>query len=249
MFLSLILSVALAGESESGFDHSYADLDAFYDGAVGSSGIDYGTLAKRRDKLDAALAAIRKAPVDSFSSSQKLALYVNGYNAWTLATVLDAMPLTSIMELDGGKVWDTRSFTVGGESLTLNQIENERIRKLGDGRIHAVVNCASKGCPPLPEDPLRPSTAEAQLTAAAKTWAATNAYAIEGSTLKLSKVFDWYAADFTPYVEADLPGLEGKGEAAASFLDDFVSDEQKTALHGGTLTVAWTEYDWSLNQR
>jgi UDP-N-acetylmuramoylalanine--D-glutamate ligase len=43
-----------------------------------------------------------------------VSLYVNAYNGYTLLTMLDAMPVASIRDLDGGKVWSTRTFAVGG---------------------------------------------------------------------------------------------------------------------------------------
>ena len=240
----LLVGLALAG---SDFDHDYTALDRFYGDAVSARGVDYDALATRRAQLDEAIAAIADAPVDEFTASQQLALYVNAYNAYTLATVLDARPLKSIMDIDGGKVWDTRKFRVAGRDLTLNQIEHGNVRRLGNGRIHAAVNCASKGCPPLPPDPLRGSTSEAQLDAAARTWAATNAYRIEGGTVYLSSIFDWYADDFP--ARGDIPGVDGKAEAALWFLSDFVGADAKARLTGGGLTAAWQSYDWSLNAR
>ncbi len=242
----ILLLCALANAGD--FDHSYTALAAFYDGAVHADGIDYGLLAKRRKDLDPVLASLASADPKAMDDGQKLALYVNAYNAHTLATVLDAMPIASIMELDGGKVWDTRKYVVAGESLTLNELENTRIRKLGDARIHASVNCASIGCPPLPPEPLRSATLEAQLTAGAETWVGSNAYTLGDGKVGLSKVFEWYAADFEPYVKGDLPGVEGKEEAALWVLATFAPDA-KAVLHGGGLEVGFFEYDWKLNAR
>ena len=187
--------------------------------------------------------------VGPLSPEQQLALYVNAYNAHTLATVLDAMPLKSIMDLDGGKVWDTRTFPVGGRSLTLNQIEHEHIRKLGDGRIHAVVSCASRGCPALPPDPLRAQTCEAQLTSAARSWAGTNAFRVDGGTVYLSSIFDWYGEDLAPYAKGDLAKVDGKAEAALWFLSTVVGEKERVRLLSGELDAAWASYDWTLNRR
>ncbi len=238
-----ILTSALA------FDHSHADLGAFLDGAVGAATVDYGALAKRSGKLDGYLKSIAEADDSKFSDAEKLALNVNAYNAYTLRTVLDALPLDSIMELDGGKVWDKRKFEVAGSDLTLNQMEHERVRKLADGRVHAVLNCAAKGCPPLREAPFLPIETEKQLNAAAAGWAATNAYRIEGSTIGLSQLFDWYADDFKSANKGDIPGLEGKAENAVWFLIPHLPDADAERLKKGDLSVVWVEYDWALNRK
>ena len=116
VLLLAALTAPTALADESGFDHDHATFDRFLDGAVSSSGVDYGALASRRALLDSYLADVASAPVSEFSKTQQLALYVNAYNAYTVKTILDEMPLKSIMDLDGGKVWDKRTFAVAGSS-------------------------------------------------------------------------------------------------------------------------------------
>lgn len=246
MTFLFVATAALAG----GFDHSHAQLGTVLEGVVDARGVDYATLAGRKEALDAYLATVASADPSAFSDAQKLAFYVNAYNGYTLKTMLEAGPPASIRDLDGGKVWEVRTFPVGGASLTLNQMEHEHARKLADGRVHAVVNCASKGCPPLPPKPLVAEGLDAQLDAAAATWAATNAYALDGTTVRLSKIFDWYGDDFVAVpAERDLAGVEGKAEQALWFLAAHVDDATKATLLSGTLSADWNDYDWSLNRR
>lgn len=252
MILSFAIATAISGEPlEAGaFDHSHGTFATFLDGAVSASGVDYATLKGRSATLDAYLAEIAAVDASGFDSSQKLALYVNAYNANTLRTMLDTGPPASIRDLDGGKVWDARTFKVAGRDLTLNQMEHDNARKLADGRVHAAVNCASKGCPPLPPKPMKGSGVNAQLDAAANTWARTNAFVLDGNTIKLSKIFDWYADDFAKVpAERDLPNVEGKEEQALWFLAAHVDDATKARLLSGELTATWNDYDWSLNRR
>jgi hypothetical protein len=245
MTLALALGAAFAVD----FDHTHAALERVLDGAVSTAGVDYGLVATRREKLDAYLGQVKAAETSGWTDAQKLALYVNAYNAWTLRLMLDEGPPNSIMDLDGGKVWDTRRFPVAGRELTLNQMEHENARKLADGRVHAVVNCASKGCPPLPPEPLTAPGVEAQLDDAARRWASTNAFTLDGDTVRLSKIFDWYGDDFASEGTGDLPGVEGKAENAIWFLSRYVDEPTKTRLLSGSLTADWLEYDWSLNRR
>ena len=237
---------ALAGPP--GFDHAYAEYDAFLEGAVHGLKVDYGLLAQRRAPLDATLALVASAPVADFSKSEKVALYTNAYNAYTLSIILDEPSIGSIMELDGGKVWDTRKFLVGGASLTLNDIEHKRLRPLADGRVHALVNCASMGCPPLPPDPVVPGGLDAQLSAGAQRWVQTNAYTLVGGKLQISSIFDWYAEDFS--ADGSIAGVNGKEAGGALFLKTHGLDASVVAkVESGELQVTWQPYDWALNRR
>ena len=249
LWLAMAAMITPVQAGEGGFDHQHTALAAFLKGAVSARGVDYGTLATRRDTLERYLASVRTAEIGDWSAAEKLALYVNAYNAYTLKLMLDEGPPESILNLDGGKVWETRRFPVAGESLTLNQLEHERARKLADGRVHAVVNCASKGCPPLPPTPLTPSGQSAQLDRATRTWASTNAFTLTGDTVLLSRIFDWYADDFVKAGNADLAGVDGKAEHALHFLARYVDDPTKARLLSGTLKAGWQDYDWTLNQR
>lgn len=231
------------------FDHTHAELAAFLSGAVSDAGVDYASLASRRARLDAYLTQVKTADLAGWSNAQKLALYVNAYNAYTLQTMLDNGPPKSIQDLDGGKVWDVRKFQVANSELTLNQMEHEHARKLADGRIHAAVNCAAKGCPPLPPKPLTADGQGAQLDEDARRWARVNGFRMEGDTVYVSMLFDWYADDFVKENQGDIPNVDGKGENALWFLSKFVDDATKAKFQSGSVTVAWNTYDWSLNKR
>lgn len=225
--LALVLSL-----SAFGFDHDHAELGRVLDGAVIPDGVDYGVVASRQDALQHYLGTLADAPVATFSKEAQLAFWINAYNGLTLQLMVSSGPPASIMDLDEGKVWKTRRYPVGGEQLTLDQIEHQRIRPLGDGRIHAAINCASKGCPPLPAKPATAAHLEAHLDEAARTWARTNAYRLEGDTLQLSEIFHWFPEDFP--------------EGPVPFLVRYLPEDRAAALRQAS-TTSWMPYDWSLN--
>jgi hypothetical protein len=131
--------------------------------------------------------------------------------------------------------------------MSLNDIESGNLRKLGDPRIHAAINCASIGCPPLTPKVFTASGLDGQLDSAAKRWAATAA--LNGTTLSVNKIFDWYGDDFTAKYGAayfDVPGLDGKAEAAVNFVAKYAPDKAE-ALKKGGLTVTFADYNWGVN--
>lgn len=240
-WIALGAAMAGAGAGDAPFDHSHASWAAVLEGAVRPQGVDYGQLAGRTARLDAYLASLEEAPVDQFSKAQQLAFWVNAYNALTVDVLLDEGLPSSIRDLDGGKVWTTRRFRVGGSWVTLDDIEHRRARPLADGRVHAVLNCASKGCPPLPAEPVRASRLDADLDRAAAVWVDTNAYEVDGTTVRFSKVFEWFAEDFRAH------GVEPL-KAARGFVVAHGDAEARAAVQREGLELAWGRYDWSLNR-
>lgn len=256
MVLTLLTLAACAGAPPAEppvaappFDHGHLAFARVLEGAVTPEGaVRYERLREREAALDAYVEGLATAPVSTFSTQEQVAFWVNAYNAITLSVVVDAGPIGSIRELDGGEVWKTRSFQVGGESLTLDQIENERARRLTDGRVHAVLNCASKGCPPLPPEPLVAERVEAQLDVAASRWVGVNAFDVRGDTVYLSALFKWYPGDFEKWRQDAIPGANEAQTRALWFVARFGSPQDAERVTAGAYKLAWADYDWSLNQ-
>jgi hypothetical protein len=198
--------------------------------------------------LDGYLAGLAQATEPS-ARAEKMAFWINAYNALTVDLVADNWPLRSIRDLDGGDPWGTRSFTVAGRQVTLNDIEHKILRPMGDARIHAAVNCASRGCPPLARQAFTGAALDAQLDAVAQSWVRGSGARVDPATgtVTLSRIFEWYGEDFVAsYGLPDVPGIAGKQEAAANFVARYWPD-QAAYLHGGGYTVAYSTYDWSVN--
>ena len=86
---------------------------------------------------------------------------------------------------------------------------------------------AAKGCPPLRNEAFVASRLDAQLEEQTRRFLNDARYTkLDGTTLTLSKIFDWYGTDF-----GDLP--------------DFVRKYRKLPDGG---EVRFMDYDWSLNK-
>lgn len=242
-WISICTAAALA------WDPSHAKLQEALNGRVAGGRVEYSALKARPQALDAYLAEVAAAPLATMSAAEKKAFLINAYNALTLDLIADNYPLGSIRDLDWGRVWSTRTFRVGGQDLTLDDIEHRMLRPMGDARIHAAVNCASIGCPPLAETVFTAANLDAQLDAASRRWAAQAT--LKDGVLTVNKIFDWYGDDFVPaYGKSrwDVPGLDGKQEAAANFIATY-APEKAEALRRGGYRVVYGDYDWGLNGR
>ncbi len=250
--MSAVMLLLVAQAPALALDNTpYAGVLSAY---VSPAGVDYPALLAGRGPLDDYIAALERASLDGMSPADQEALWINAYNALTLRLIIDSWPLDSIRDLDGGKPWDARTYTVAGQQVTLNDIEHRRLRPLGDPRIHAAVNCASRGCPPLAPTPFTGEALSRQLDEASAAWIRGGGLVVDrgASAVGLSAIFDWYGEDFLARYGAasrDIPGLEGKPEAAINFASRYVDEDLAAWLGAGEYAVSFTDYDWSINAR
>ena len=227
-----------------------ADLSAVLSRHVDDRGRVAYEAAAGDDALEAVVAGLSGA-VEPVDRAEKMAFWINAYNVLTVDLVADHWPLESIRDLDEGNPWDARRFTVAGQSVTLNDIEHRILRPMGDPRIHAAVSCASLGCPPLAMTPFTAAGLDAELDAASRRWAKTTGVRIDRAkgTVALNRIFDWYGQDFVATATADVPGIEGKKDAAVQFLVRFLPKEEAAWLMAGGYRVSWADYSWMVNAR
>ena len=227
-----------AGVHAAPVDHSlYASLLSRH---VKDGVVDYRGFKDDEAILDRYLGELAAVDPEPLSTTDQFAFYVNAYNAWTIKLILSRYPgIRSIKDLGTlfTSPWKKAVARIDGGLLTLDQIEHDILRKrFKDPRVHFAVNCASKGCPPLQGEPFTGSRLNEQLDQAAKAFInAPRFNRLEGETLWVSKIFDWFSEDF----QGDVIGYFMK------FADSPLSDQ--LAKNKGRIKVKYLEYDWSLN--
>lgn len=209
--------------------------------------VDYAAV-KAQDALGPVVAALATA-AEPTDRSGRMAFWINAYNALTIDMMADEWPVSSITALDGGKVWDTRPFTVAGRRVTLNDIEHKILRPLGDPRIHAAINCASTGCPPLSSTPYTAAALDTQLDRAAAHWLATNGMHQRDGAVTFNKIFDWYGEDFVKADDCAIPLADDKLAAAACFASKHSPAATAAALRAGGYSASFHDYAWTPNAR
>ncbi|MDF1798133.1 MAG: DUF547 domain-containing protein [Planctomycetota bacterium] len=248
------------------FDHS--PLTALLTRHVQDERVDYAGLERDRAQLDAyilRLEAVTPKAMQAWSEDERFAFWANTYNAVTLQLIVDhyrqpgGKTLGSITDIsfeakDGERLnaWQQPLVALGafhpdgtGKDLTLDAIENRILRPtFGDERVHAAVNCASIGCPPLRAEAFLGKGLDAQLDdqMAAFLSGPRNAFDKAAKTVRLSRVFDWYGSDFVD-AEAgtDLADwLVENGPASAG-----ATAEDRAWI--ATAKLDYLEYDWALN--
>src|SRR4029450_10414881 len=79
-----------------------------------------------------------------------LAYWINAYNAFVLAAVIEEYPIRSVWKVRNGQFFERARHVAGGRLVSLNEIEHHILReRYREPRIHFAINCASNGCPPM----------------------------------------------------------------------------------------------------
>ena len=210
---------------------NHDNFDAILRKYVASNGdVNYAGIKADQAALNNYLGELEAADVSTMSRKEKLAYWINAYNAYTIKLITDNYPLGSITDLEGGKPWDKKWIKLNGKTLSLNNIENDIIRpQFNEPRIHFAVNCAAKSCPPLLNRAWTAKNLEANFEKQTKAFVNSSSFnQIGGSSATVSKIFEWYAVDFGDLV---------------TFLNKYSS----TKLDAGA-TISYKDYNWSLNK-
>ncbi|QDV82204.1 DUF547 domain-containing protein [Planctomycetes bacterium TBK1r] len=197
--------------------------------------------------LEAFLGHLSSAnPSAQATQAAKLAFWINAYNAVTVHGILREYPTTSIRnhtaKLIGYNIWDDLLLTVGGQPFSLNQMEHEVLRKMGEPRIHFAIVCASRSCPRLLNEAYTAEKLDAQLTTNTKVFFANPGnfrYDAVGRKFQLSSILDWFGEDFGSDQAAQLRTI-------APYLP---SREAYDAAIANSVSVSHLDYDWGLNDQ
>jgi len=169
-------------------------------------------------------------PSENWVKEDRLAYWMNAYNAMTVDLIVRNLPLKSIKDID--KPWNQRLWKLGSKWYNLDEIEHQILRKMGDARIHFGINCASFSCPPLLNEAFGSQTVEMQLDQVARTFVNdTKRNQISENKIKISKIFSWFAKDFK----------------ADGSLIDFLNRYSETPI-SNKARKSFMDYDWALNK-
>jgi len=204
--------------------------------------VRYAAVSKEdRGLLNNYLKKLESTAVSSFSRPQQRAFWINLYNASTVNLILEHYPLESITKISFSFFsfgpWDEELLTVEGEELSLNDIEHRILRPIWrDPRIHYALNCASLGCPNLLPQAFTELNTESLLEQGARDYINHPRGAdVQDDSIILSKIYEWYQADFG-----------GDEEGVLLHLQQYSTKERLKSLNAEELEIDY-QYDWRLN--
>ena len=221
--------------------HKYVDQNGNVDYQMWkSSSVDTGRL---RTYLES-LAAVD--PQSTLNRNDRLAFWMNAYNSLTIHGILREYPTTSIRNhtatLFGYNIWKDLKLRVGDQTYSLDEMEHQILRPMGDPRVHFGIVCASRGCPRLPNEAFVGARVQRQLEANTRDFFARPQnfrYDVSGNRIHLSTILKWFGSDFGHDQRAILKRI-------APWLPD---ERSRTAATHGAVSVSYLRYDWTLNDQ
>ncbi|TGE25243.1 DUF547 domain-containing protein [Hymenobacter aquaticus] len=205
--------------------------------------VDYKGFKADQAAFNQYLAQLSKnKPADSAPKAEQMAFWINAYNAYTIRLILDHYPLQSIKDI-GTKIqipfvttpWASKFFSIGGEKMSLDNIEHGILRKrYDDPRIHFALVCASISCPKLRNEAYTAAKLDSQLDDQGRDFLNNSAKNKVGkASAQLSKYFDWYKGDW-----------EENGQSVASWVNRYAATKMDPAAK-----VTYLDYNWRLNEQ
>lgn len=206
--------------------------------------VDYKGFKKDREALQSYLDLLTaNPPADDWSDNDKIAYWLNAYNAFTIKLIVDHYPVKSIKDL-GAKhqiifintPWDKKFFKIGKKTMTLNRIEHRILRReFREPRIHFALNCASMSCPKLRREAYDGSKLDEQLTDQAKSFLRDKTRnKVDEKKPQLSAIFDFYGKDMRKW----------SGKSLIGFINEY-----SPVKISAQADIEYLDYNWNLNEQ
>ena len=195
--------------------------------------VDYKGFLNDREKLTNYLEYLSlNTPDSNWSVQEKLAYYINLYNAATVELILENYPIKSIKDINNP--WGKSIIKLGDEKNSLEDLEHSILRKMNEPRIHFAINCASYSCPNLLNEAFVASKIEEQLENVSYSFINGNKNDITETNPKISKIFKWFKKDFKIGGRDNLIG--------------FINKYSSTKIDSDA-DIDFKDYNWSLNEK
>lgn len=217
-------------EIEFQIDHSQWDI--LLKKHVDDTGnVDYKGFAQDINALQDYLDYLAKnQPTDKAHKPEKLAYYINLYNAATVKLILDNYPTKSIKDIKNP--WGKDIVQMGTEKISLGNLEHKILRKMDEPRIHFAINCASYSCPKLLNTAFTATNLEKLLEQTAKDFINDpKRNVLNKEKASLSEIFNWYKKDFT------------KNGSLIDYLNKYASQKLTSDTK-----ISYLNYNWGLNE-
>jgi hypothetical protein len=252
---ALVLASGTLGAQEA------KSLDDLLDLYVRDGEVYYRALKSNRIKLDAFVNHIASVSTDGASRDERLAFWLNAYNAIVLRTVVDhypidghapAYPPKSIRQIPGA--FERLTHRVAGRTLTLDQIEQTVLSEFEDPRVYLALGRGARGGGRLRSEAYTAARLETQLADAANE-CVTRQQCVNfdraANKIVLSPIFSWREKEFTSAYASKAPDIYSSRSpierAVLAFVEPKLLNTEKEALAANTFQVSYGPFDWRLN--
>ncbi len=234
---AIFIFTSLINAQQNKFDHS--KFDALLKANVNEEGLVNYDGFKNNKQFAEYLHSIENADISRLSDADKLAFYINAYNAMVIKNILDHSPIKSSMDVDG--FFDKIRFKFAGVEETLNGLEYNYIFKIEPVLVHFGLVCSGMSCPILLQKAYDGSSVYKQLEENGRVFMndkSKNKLDREKKVLYLSEIFKWFKDNFVK-----------KYGSLKNTAIHFMNDNDAKFLKENDVTIKYMKYDWALNKQ
>lgn len=262
LILAVLAFVAVPAAQDGAVDEARRkNLDQILDLYVRDGEVYYRALKLERAKLDGYVSAIASESIDKRSREDRLAFWLNAYNALVLRTVIDNYPIQkrsseypakSIRQIPGA--FERLPHRVAGRTLTLDQIEQTILPEFHDPRVYLALGRGAESSGRLRSEVFSPQHLDAQLSeVAAECVTHAHCFTIDKTVNKMSinSIFSWREKEFAEAYANQAPAAYANRSpierAALAFVSPKLLTTEKEFLEKNTFQVSYLPFDWTLN--
>ncbi len=247
--LALLLGAGTKTAVAQAFDHSA--FDTLLRAHVVRGMVDYDAF-QAAPEFRRYLEALAEADLNELGSSERLAFWINAYNAYTIQLINKHSERQSIRNINKTLglalkgPWHEKLVKAGGVSSHLDHVEHDIIRRQWkEPRFHFALVCADMSCPPLRSEAYTGTRLEAQLLDQARRFLIG---APDRNRLDASTGIVYASPIYAGYYRGDFGGSD---EAIGKYLAQFYRDgsAERQLLLSARFKLVETRYDWTLNSQ
>jgi hypothetical protein len=221
----------------------------------------YRALKQDRKRLDAFVRGLATSDIESASPADKVAYWLNAYNALVLRTVIDEYPIPrrsaqypagSIRQIPGA--FERRQHRVAGQSVTLDQIEQAILPAFNDPRVFFALGRGALGSGRLRSEAFSGATVDRQLAdVAAECVAHAQCVQIDraANVVSVSSIFSWRQKEFSDaYASRAQSAFSTRSpieRAVLAFVEPRLLTTEREFLEKNEFKVQYSPFDWRLN--
>jgi hypothetical protein len=228
----LLIIVATINSAAQTTETFFKEVNIFLSIYTKAGKVDYKALANNPSSLDKLVSLTKEVSLAGADVKIAQAFWINAYNMSVIKGIVANYPIKSPLDKKG--FFDTIKYEIAGQKITLNDIENKKLRaKFSDARFHFVLVCGALGCPPIIEEAYMPNTLDAQLEQQTKKALNRDSFIkVSKGKVAFSEIFKWYKEDF----------VKDGNEI------DFLNKYRKEKVASDS-KVTYYSYDWRLNEK
>ena len=241
----------------------HRSFDEILDLNVRDGEVYYRALKQARGALDRYVGSLDVAgsAYEGWSRDERLAFWLNAYNAFVLQTVVDRYPIrgrapeyppASIRQIPGA--FEELPHRAAGRRVTLDQIEKAILPEFRDPRVYFALGRGARGSGRLRSEAYAAGRLEPQLTEMTQEFLTTLDHVpvdrVTGE-LRLSSIIGWHKAEFAgAYASAAGETFAQRSpieRAAVALVLPHLYPLERRFIERNEFVVRYMDFDWTLN--